>query len=492
MSLFSALARMEALEVGRAQPLATVRHVHLAEEPLVIVPLKMAGEAAAPLAAMVGTSRTGAQLLIVPQPRNRDLRFAFAADLAEVVLKHLAAQQDSTETVEIKKGEQKGETYERYLRAPQILVPNRPGLDFLRLLGRSTRFRKADGPWPVPVTVPLLGRWLTWFADRSAYPGSSVLCAMTDLLSLHWATGQSAHEDGNLTAQLGWISPPPGLTGADAARDAEDPLLHPPAGPSTDPGFDNEVLAPLISAYDGAAEGPARSHVEQRIRKALGTQLEPTWDLMWKGVDLLRTLPEGASVPDRWTGDRESFTRFEGSIEESFPQARRDSAVAAARRLASLESTAARYSVQRALDDPLIMAERRLAGEAFAGEVVWSDPDNVNEKDRPRPLLRIRTADAVRVEPGATVHNSARKQKAHVVEVDADGILIELQDGMGRAKKPAAGSIPELGDRVTFTTFTDGFQPGAVLPEAEDTPWTHGGPPTPFEPTPEDATEELL
>lgn len=492
MSLLTAMARMEALERGRAVPLASVRHVRLAGRPLVLVPLRLAGEAAAPLAAMAGTCPEKPRLLVVPQPRNRDLRFAFFAELAGLVLEAVAAAQLSAETLEIKRGERKGETYQRFLDAPQLLVPNRNGIEFLRLIGRSTRFRQADGEWPVPEEVPLLGRWLTWFADRSDYPGSSVLCAMTDLLSLHWATGQSPLEDGNLAAQLGWIDPPPGRTGPQAARDAEDPLLHPPAGPATDPSFDNEVLAPLVAAHDAAeGEGPARDFAAERIADALATQLEPTWELMWRGVELLRALPEAPSVPQRFEGDRHSFTAFEESLAEGGPQARRDGAVSAARRLASLEAAASRYSVQRALDDPLVLAEHRLAGEAFSGEVVWSDPENVNEKGLRRPLVRIATRDRLRVEPGGTVHNAARSQRAEVVEVEEGQVLLRIENGMGNSRKPLPGSIPEPGDRMCFTTFTDEFRPGANLPDPEETPWTHGGPPEPYEPPNETAAEEM-
>ena len=54
MTLLTSLARALAAETGRAQPIRTVRHVHLSDRPLVFVPLQLAGEACAPLAAMVG------------------------------------------------------------------------------------------------------------------------------------------------------------------------------------------------------------------------------------------------------------------------------------------------------------------------------------------------------------------------------------------------------------------------------------------------------
>ncbi|MCD0448791.1 hypothetical protein LO762_06215 [Actinocorallia sp. API 0066] len=504
MSMLGAVARMKALRDGRAVPLASVRHVRLAQDPLVLIPLRLAGEAAAPLAAMVGNHPDKARVLLVPQPRNRDLRFAFFAELGRIVLGEVAAATENAETIEIKRGERKGETYERYLDAPQILVPNRPAIEFLRLAGRATRFRQTEGEWPVAPEVPVLGRWLTWFADRSDYPGASALCAMTELLAQHWASGQSSMEDGNLAALLGWIDPGPRLaglmgapsperyrTGQDMATLAEDPLTVPPAGPTTDPTFDNEVLAPTIAVYDTAPEGPAREHAEELLRARLTEQMEPTWRLMWHAVGLLRELPEAAHVPARFEGDRQSFTNFEESLDEGLPQARHDGAVAAARRLASLEGAASRYTVQRALDDPLVMAEHRLTGEAFRGEVVWTDPDNVNEKGLRRPLVQLITPDRLRIEPGMTVHNASRTQKAAVLEVDGDTVTLRIENGMGNARKPLPGSIPEQGQRLCFTTFADEFRPGGSLPEPEETPWTHGGPPEDRTEPNETAAEEM-
>src|SRR5690606_3995796 len=142
--------------------------------------------------------------------------------------------------------ERSRETRERFVAAPQILVPNRGGIGFVRLFGRSTRFRRTTGEYAVDPSVPVLGQWLTFFAERTEHPGSCMLLAATDALALHWATGQSAVEDQNLASLVGWISPPAGLSGPEAAALAEDPVECPPAGPATDPSFDNEVLAPLI------------------------------------------------------------------------------------------------------------------------------------------------------------------------------------------------------------------------------------------------------
>ena len=211
MSTLTSLARAMAAASGTAQPTCTVRHVHLSPHPLVFIPLALAGEANAPLAALVGDDPGAPNLLVVPEPRDRDLRFAFAADLAAVILRYIESYFADHEPTDGR------DPAIRYADAPQLLVPNPAGIAFTRLLGRSTRFRRAEGPYAVAESVPVLGRWLTFFADRSESPASSLMLAATDALSAHWATGQSPAEDRNLAALLGWIDPPPGTTGAQAA-----------------------------------------------------------------------------------------------------------------------------------------------------------------------------------------------------------------------------------------------------------------------------------
>ncbi|MEU7573673.1 hypothetical protein [Micromonospora sp. NPDC049240] len=479
MSTLRALARAQAVAAGRAQPVATVRHLHLSDRPLVLVPLALAGEANAPLAVLVGAAPDEARLLVVPQPRNRDQRFAFAAELAGIVLPYLDSFRGVTEAVAVDRGR---DVRHRYVDAPQLLVPNPAGVTFLRLFGRSTRFRRPDGDHPVHPSVPLLGRWLTFFAERAEQPGSAALLAMTDALTLHWATGQSAVEDLHLPALLGWLDPPPGSTGAEAALRAEDPALVPPAGPATDPEFDNHRLAPAIEAYAG---GDPAAYDE--LAGLLRGQLAPTWELMWRGVGLLRALPPGARVAGRWAGDRDAFTGYAEHVDAGGgPQPRRDGAVAAALRLQRLERALTAWAVQRAYDDPLVMAEHRLAGEAFVGEVTLADPKRVDDSGR-RPVLRPRiqvvTVEPVPMPVGATLYSPARPgQKATVVFVTPGGdgkteVVLELSGGMGRGLTAPAGSVPEVGERICLTSLSDGYLPGGVFPTPEETPWTHGGPP---------------
>ncbi|MEE1752371.1 hypothetical protein [Streptomyces sp. SP18CS02] len=515
MSLISTLARLEAVESGRAQPLATVRHRHVSERPLVLVPLTTSGEAGAPLGALVGTDPDRPTLLVVPQPRDRDLRFAFLADLAEAVLPHLDGYADDVEAAE--RNETDPETgrkvkveVELCADAPQLVVPSRAGIEYVRLLGRSMRFRRTaeqdtEGtttPFPAPPRVPLLGRWLTHYGERARVPGSSLLLAATDLLNRHWATGQSSLEDQHLGALLAWIDPPAGGSGAEAAlraelaRDREGLLECPPAGPATDPAFDNRLLAPAIERYDRARQRLASAEdgetaderlgelhrAEREIRRLILEQLRPTWEAVWRSLELVRALPPGARVADRWTRDRWSFTGHRDRVRAGEPpQPRRDDAVTAARKLAAREGAQAQLEAQEALDDPLVLAGRRLSGEAFTAEVTevtmaWTE----SKRPSPRPLLTVRTDDLPHVGERVKVYRSleGRPQSAEFVRHEDDGaFVLRLLDRMGRSREPAEGSVPQKGERIAWTLFEHDQRVGPKLPDPEETPWTHGGPP---------------
>jgi hypothetical protein len=472
--------------------------VHISDRPLVFIPLALAGEANAPLAALIGDDPQAPRLLVVPEPRDRDQRFAFAAELATIVLHDIEGYLTAEETVGGTNGH---DARVRYADAPQLLVPNPAGVAFTRLLGRSTRFRRTEGPYAVAPTVPVLGRWLTFFADRAEHPASSLMVAVTEALALHWATGQSQVEDLNLGAVLGWIDPPPGLSGREAAALAEDPLRCPPAGPATDPTFDNEVLDSRLLAIRTAkatGNGRAMDRAKVALRAVLETQLAPTWTLMWRAVELLRARPPGNHVGARWNHDKDAFTWQSNNLRDGGPpQPRRDSATSAARRLAGLEKTQAEYAAQRAFDDPLVMAEYRMTGEAFAGRVTAAEPDRTGLSGRRRvlrPHITIETADPVVAEPGARLTSPARPgQEAYVVSLalagDRTEVVLELKGGMGRGLTSEPGSVPEPGDMVCYAAFGDRFQRLPDFPEPEDTPWTHGGPPPQYVPSDEDARE---
>jgi hypothetical protein len=231
---------------------------------------------------------------------------------------------------------------------------------------------------------------------------------------------------------------------------------------------------------------------------------------VWRGLDLLRTLPEGAHVADRWKRDRWSFTGHRDRIRAGEPpQPRRDDAITAAQKLAGRETAQARLFAQEALDDPLAMAARRLTGEAFAGEVAAVEMAySEGRRPMPRPLVTVTTYDVPQAEPGAKAYRavpgarSAQTAELVSVEVSVEGVreapveraelrvTVRLTGGMGSGRTPKEGSVPEPGDRVCFTFFEHEPRGGPALPDAEATPWTHGGPPAKIPPPPEQPAPE--
>lgn len=327
------------------------------------------------------------------------------------------------------------------------------------------------------------------FADRADQPGSVLLADLTSMLAEHWATGQSPLEDASLAAQIAWIDPPPGMTGVQAALATEDPLRCPPAGPATDPGFDQAILEPLIRNYSRAAQAGSRAgtgRAAAEITTALRGQLEPTWETTWHAIALLRALPETAGAARRWATDRDAFTSFSSYIADGgLPQPRRDHAATAAARLDRLERAQAAYDTERALEDPFILAELRTTGEAFGGEVISAQPTRTTTTPAGRTILRprftIRTNDPVRIEPGRVLicptRPTQRVQIADLPRSDINAeVVLEVIQGMGTPARPKPGAVPPLGELVSYT-FDPGYWAQRDFPPVDQTPWTHGGPP---------------
>ncbi|MFH8443415.1 hypothetical protein ACH4D3_19580 [Streptomyces sp. NPDC018026] len=477
MSTLSALAHVQAMESMQAVTLTEFRHRHLSARPLVIVPLAMAGEAGAPLAAMAGSAKRNGTLLVVSQPRNRDQRFEFAAGLGRIVMDYIDSfRQD-------RRGE--GER-SRYTDAPQILVPSPGGIKALADLGRMCRFRETSGPYAVPDVVPEFGMWLTFLVDRAEQAGTSTLLPVTGLLSEHWATGQSTLENQNLASLMAWIAPPPGLSVEQAMAEAENPDVCPPAGPATSPEFDNRDLAPAIRRFDTArALGDPRmlAAAEAELRELIAGQIQPTWRMVWDAISLLRSVPEAPRTAKRFEGDCRAFTDYSDYRDAGgLPQRRRDNAIGAARRLGWLERALADFESDMAFDDRFVLADRRSAGEAFAGTVVEADPGRTVTTDKnrrvPRPRITVRTEDPVRLAADTKLISPSLPagHKAVIVSVAPDGdftrVMVEVTGGMGRGRTPKQGSVPEPGQRLAYLP-DPGWRPAPQFPASDATPWTH-------------------
>lgn len=444
----------------RAVAKTTRRHVHLSPRPLVLVGYHLAGDLGAPLALMWGTNRDEEpHCVVVPEPRNRSLRFLALADFAEAFMGYLSEFEGRDEAG-------------MCLDAPQLVVPNAATANWLSgIVGRFTRNLRTDGDAPAPPSVPSAGKHLSFFADPM--PGSSLVVAATDALTTHWQTGQLPSEDLNLGALLGWIDPPTGMDGPQAARAGE---ALPPAGPDSDPNWDAEVLAELIQEWHDTDDEASQSAVRRELEDEIREQLTPAWADCWRALDCLDSLPAANHVTSRWQSDRKDWTSHCDRIADGRAYFRNiPTPVQSAGRLKILEDRTEELQREMAWDDPLVMAALVANGEALAGRVVATDSvrriPNANGRMTRRPLITIEPAVEFTRPAGTTLFlSTSPKVKLKVLPSDASD-LIHAEVVKGANQGTTIGLLPNLHDEVILSPY--GKREFYQRSKVESIPWTH-------------------
>lgn len=471
MSALDVVQRLRAVNDGQARPRTTMCHRHLDKKPLVVVTYRLAGESAAPLAVMYGTTPQRRTLLVAPEPRSRQIRFQevfnpFAIDLNRYLVSRTRARSNVGK-------------HSAFAEAPQLIVPNAATAEFVGpLIGRSLRYLKTDGKYAVPLDTVTAGAHLTWIGQQAELPGSSVLLAATDLLRRHWVCGLSDLESEDLHVQLAWIDPPGRSSGAKAAATIEarrfDGDLR-AAGPTPDPDWDRDVLDPLIRAFNEkrnrAEDHPTVRRLGAGIRSAVNDALDPVWDATWRTIDLVQALPTAPTVKNRWDTDRLDFTRHMERVETGEARFRtRDSVKQAAYMVSKREGAQAQLDASEALDDPLVLAAAIGDGQALAGTVV--------EVTKPRVVLEL--AGPCPVPIGTELFWTEQRGKCSVIVRDAESaapFTVTLETIKGKTKY-----FPLVGERAVYSGFKDGSIPAPPMPAT--VPWTHQGIEDPL-PTPE-------
>ena len=205
--------------------------------------------------------------------------------------------------------------------------------------------------------------------------------------------------------------------------------------------------------------------------------------MVWQAISLLRSVPEAPRTTKRFEGDCKAFTDYSDYRDSGgLPQRKRDNAIGAARRLSWLEHALAEFESDMAFDDRFVLADRRSAGEAFAGTVVEADPGRTVTTDKnrrvPRPRVTVRTEDPVRLAADTKLISPSLPagHKAMIVSVLPDGdttrVTVEITGGMGRGRVPKQGTVPEPGQRVAYLP-DPGWRPSPQFPASDATPWTH-------------------
>jgi hypothetical protein len=469
VSLIDLMLAAEAAQAHAAVRRTAYRHQHLAETPLVVVAYNLSGEAAAPLGIMYGTDpdAASASLAVAAEPRNRDSRFgainAFAADLVDFVEPFL-----SLKTVPTKSGGFRQITD----GAPQVVVPNRGTRSYLGArLGRSLRYLGLGETHDVPEATQWAGAHLSWMAEHGQLPGQSTFLAMTESLSQHFVTGQSALEDENLATLLAWIDGVPG----DLLGELE--LLEERAyGPVPNPKWE-ATLEPFVKAYsvglrteDDAMAKLAFERVETEVRDALSVAYEATH----RAIEIMRTIEPAEGVTARWATDVRDWTDHARRCTKGIPRfARRHDALRAAQTLQRWSSAADALETQQAFDDPMVMARLDAVGRCISGHIDSIDDDNrevkPGQKNRTRvPLIELTLTSSTRLLAGEVVRWTGDKAVKGVLRsIDGTTATIAIMGG----QKAFGESAMVAGDDVMFVGLDpwEGQDPWAP----DEVPWTH-------------------
>jgi len=358
------------------------------------------------------------------------------------------------------------------LDAPQLVVPNAATADWLcGVVGRFTRNLRTDDDARAPASVPLAGKHLSFFADLM--PGSSLVVAATDALILHWQTGQLPSEDLNLAALLGWIDPPAGMDGPQAALVGE---RSSPAGPESDPAWDDATLTGLVRDWHAAGDAASRSAVRRDLEDEIRGQLTGAWADCWSARDLLASLPAARHAASRWSRDQGDWTFHCNRIAEGRAFFRNiPTPLQGARRLDLAETRTSALEREMAWDDPLVMAALIAGGEALAGCVVAVEPErrgrSASGRRGRRPLITVEPELEFPKPAGTTLFLSTRPRvKLVVLPSDGSG-LIRAEVVKGANTSATIDRLPGVGDEVILSPY--GESEFYTRPMVADIPWTH-------------------
>lgn len=494
MDAFLAYQRLTAAATRTAQPIATLRHRHVSRRPFVLCGYHLAGDPGAPLAFLYGTEVNAPQVVVIGEPRNRDLRFRGLEDLARDINTYVEGFW-SRSTVLDRRGHPKvarnGNVQRLAANAPQLIVPNTGTADWLAVIARSTVWLRTDGEYAVDPVLPRFGGHLTQLTGRRGIPGSSNVLAATELLDLHWTTGQTDFEDANLATLLSWIDftwmDPSWLASwrvpVDAVDAASRAELLPSAGPVADPTWDANELEPLIAAFnDSRRAGRSTVGPLRALRDAIADALAPAWTATWRAIERVESLPEAATVASRWESDRWAWTSHLNRVDADQAFFRRyRTAIQSARLLNASEDAAAVVEAAMALDDPLVMARYVAAGTAIEGTVVDRDDKHylLSAKGRrtSRPIIELAPDDDVLLPVGTELTWASDTRISGVIHrlpvSPGDPIEVMVTAGM------RTGALPGRDDHGCFTTLAPPTRYPDTLPDT--VPWTHALP-TPPEP----------
>ena len=387
MNARQAVARLEAFRAGRPLPCGETCHFHIAADTdiLMVAFLRMGGESG-PWAIGFGHVRQTPTILSVPEPRNRDLVAAMAAEFAPVLLEHLRHPEFCDDTIE-------GPGHERPHR--QVWLPNGAHLEMLHHLAYAYTFTK----WGEESRAGLLnslGRASNWLFNEGHRPGQVTAMPATDALTESYTFPCETVRQDHLGYLMAWLE----TKGDRATRmNAASAAEMKPVSTNLDPTFERDALAPLVDAWNEASKSNNRRRMDaiaQQIKAELEPEVLRRLRLVEKAIHVLRSDERAvnpgvadlrrASTSEHWY----QYLRLEQDLNDErdgpaftpSPETDRYPAAAASRFFVHEDSEELRVGMLIHHDSD-IRAEAVADGEAIVGTITGVRDESTSRRTTP-------------------------------------------------------------------------------------------------------------
>jgi len=426
MSDLKAVARLLADQAGEAVRFSSERPYPLSDHPLVLVPIKMAGDPAGLFAMGIGNGVDDVVSLVCPEPRNRDAQYDFLLACAEAINPFLATWDDDP------------------FLMPQVITPSSAANKLLlRLVDRITF------PDDVPSALKALGRRMHLLDTCFERPDSAMLLDMPTALGHLFATGQDENADQHLGAQIEWLRPSDGNIHA-RVRTAEGRSVS----TSTDPQLDNMHLVPRSMALRRARRQGDHAEVARlggEITEHLVPEIEHRYDLVREGLVRIRTFPGSERASAIHAADRRRYDSRRVRVADPDKNLSRG-LKGAFGHYSFLDREKALHHVETLGIKSVSSArsQARLKGEVLVGEVL---DRNEYRAGRSRMIeyeilshqdqLTFRDGDDLVLLDGAEPF----KFEVDGIEIDGEAFVVRLHVTAGKTKagQPQVGDVIELG-----------------------------------------------
>tara|TARA_B100001750_G_scaffold245585_1_gene265603 strand:+ start:567 stop:1973 length:1407 start_codon:yes stop_codon:yes gene_type:complete len=383
----AALFAAEAHVADAAVRTTGARHVRIAEAPLIVVPMTLAGEDAVPLAFAWGRDAEVPTVTVVAEPRDPDearvALLALAATICEWLdpLGRIAAR---------------GREVADDFVVPQLVVPTGAAAVMMRKLAE----RMVRSPREADPRIRRAGGWLLFFLDRyelTPWDGSLVVTA--DVCREHWALPVSNAEGAHLLVVDACLANPGRAVAAAHEAEVE------PGGTVTMPRFDADRLQPAIEAY-GKASAKARDARGAAVHELMAPFVERSYQVTRRLLSRLREIPpatRGGSGQAASAGA--DFRRHFEYLDRGGWFGTADTLKRSVVLLADAEEQLRQHRQEARRADPILRAIAASDGEALDGEIVSSEVVMVlvTRKRSARVDLEILVEGSWRPRTGATL-----------------------------------------------------------------------------------------